>query len=204
MRKFRKRCAICGREYNANRPNGKYCPECRAESMRRYKREWYHTHGKKPDGVRRGADGRLYEHRGYAKKIYWTGQMLSDLRRWFPTTKNQELAEIFGVSPRTVIRKAKELGLEKNPEWQAQVLRDHCQIMYWHNRKNGWKHTFPKGCKPVNGFKPGHKPTEEARRKQAEAMRRWALFNRDKLLAKARKAAETRKRNRTLKLTSES
>lgn len=64
-----------------------------------------------------GDDGRLWCHQHYSTALAWSPQMLSDLRRFFPTTLNQELAEILGVSPRTLIRKARQLGLQKDPTW---------------------------------------------------------------------------------------
>lgn len=72
---------------------------------------------KKKDGLYyNSGKGKIMEHKGYATSIHWTPQMIADLRRWFPTTLNEELAGILGVSQRTMIRKARELGLQKNPE----------------------------------------------------------------------------------------
>lgn len=45
----------------------------------------------------------------------WTPAMLKKLRTYFPVAFNRELAEDLGVSMRTLIRKARELGLEKEP-----------------------------------------------------------------------------------------
>lgn len=56
--------------------------------------------------------------------------MLSDLKRHYPTTKNKELAELLGVSERTLVRKARELGIGKNPEWLASVSRTNGFIGY--------------------------------------------------------------------------
>lgn len=75
------------------------------------------SYTRKPEGVFYNANkGRLMEHRGCATRIYWSGDMLSLIRREFPTTLNEELAGMLGVSPRTLARKAKELGLTKDPQ----------------------------------------------------------------------------------------
>ena len=45
--------------------------------------------------------GRLMEIDGRARRIYWSGDMLSLLRREFPTTINEELAGMLGISARS-------------------------------------------------------------------------------------------------------
>ena len=65
--------------------------------------------------------GRLMIQQNGLGKIYWTGNMLSDLKRFFPNTNNIELAEILGVSRRTLSRKAKELGLVKSKEYLSRI-----------------------------------------------------------------------------------
>jgi hypothetical protein len=57
-------------------------------------------------------------------RIYWSGNMLSELRRYYPTTKNAELADYFGVSQRTINRKAAELGLTKSKQFIADVSKE--------------------------------------------------------------------------------
>jgi Zn-dependent peptidase ImmA (M78 family) len=47
--------------------------------------------------------------------------MISDLKRYYPNTSNQELVELFGVSERTIVRKARELGLSKSKEHVSKV-----------------------------------------------------------------------------------
>lgn len=46
-------------------------------------------------------------------KIEWTPAMLDELTRRFPTEFNKDIAASLGVSWRSVVRKARELGLEK-------------------------------------------------------------------------------------------
>ena len=50
--------------------------------------------------------------------------MLSDLKRHYATTKNKDLTDLLGVSMRTINRKAKELGLEKDKAWMIEVAYD--------------------------------------------------------------------------------
>lgn len=47
--------------------------------------------------------------------IEWTDEMLRAIKTKFPTTFNKELAAELGVSWRTLVRKARELGIEKEP-----------------------------------------------------------------------------------------
>ncbi|NOS92468.1 MAG: hypothetical protein HOP30_11135 [Cyclobacteriaceae bacterium] len=50
-----------------------------------------------------------------ALSIEWSELMITTLKAKFPNTFNAELAKEVGVSPRTLIRKARQLGLEKEP-----------------------------------------------------------------------------------------
>ncbi len=62
---------------------------------------------------------KIYKLKGVAMKkalsIEWTPKMLIVLKVKFSRTFNSELAKQLGVSVRTVIRKARELQLEKEP-----------------------------------------------------------------------------------------
>lgn len=52
------------------------------------------SYKRKPDGVFYDAkQGRLMEHQGYAKRIYWSKDMLDLLMREYPTTFNEEMGE---------------------------------------------------------------------------------------------------------------
>ena len=50
-------------------------------------------------------------------RIYWSGNMISELKRYFPVSSNKEVAELLGVSERTMIRKARELGIVKDKQY---------------------------------------------------------------------------------------
>ena len=186
-------CAICGRVFTPNTNYGKYCSdECRREGVRKYLRDRYARTRKVPDGVRRGADGRLYEHKGTTPNIYWTGQMLSDLKRWYATTRNTELAECLGVSLRTLIRKARELGLVKDPEWLKGVWRFNGKVLGATCKRNGG--CFKKGHMPKNPFPKNHQMTPEQKEKQKASLHRWRMANPTTLREIGRKAWETRRR----------
>ena len=57
-------------------------------------------------------------------RIYWSGNMISELKRYYPTTKNSELVDYFGVSERTLTRKARELGLVKSKSFISKIATD--------------------------------------------------------------------------------
>lgn len=51
------------------------------------------------------------------QKIEWTEEMLTRLRFNFPYAYNKYLALDLGVSVRTLIRKAREMGIDKEPSF---------------------------------------------------------------------------------------
>ena len=116
-------CCICGQdlpeesfypsEFRGNRKAR--CKECHKERKRRL--------NKLNEGiVQRGT--RLVIRKDGISRIYWSGNMISELKRYYPTTKNAELADYFGVSLRTINRKAAELGLTKSKQFIADVSKD--------------------------------------------------------------------------------
>lgn len=154
---------------------------------------------KKKDGLFYSPErGRVMEHRGYATRIFWNKQMLDDLRRMFPTTLNEELAGFLCVSQRTMVRKARELGLVKDPRWLRDIWEERRKWAHMASAAQGHPGGFQKGqrANPAGEFKPGHKPTAETIAKQAAGRRKWNMLNPDKVRARVLKAAETRKRKR--------
>lgn len=114
--------------YPAQKSDGlhTYCKECFCNKYTRDK--------KRPSKARTGVyrshvDGRLRVLNGKpgGHKIHWSGDMLSILYRYYATTSNKDLAEMIGVSDRTVREKATELGLAKSRiyihERQSQAAR---------------------------------------------------------------------------------
>ena len=55
--------------------------------------------------------------------LYWSRQMEDDLTRLFPVTRNEDLVEHFGMSMRTISRKAAQLGLRKHPDYIHHMSR---------------------------------------------------------------------------------
>lgn len=140
--------------------------------------------------------GRIVEREGRAIRIFWNKTMLDYLRSHFATTKNEELAEWLGVSWRTVIRKARELGLQKDPEWLSGVWDERRMMAQVVHRLKGFPGGFKKGVRnsPDTEFKPGHKHSPESLKKQSESMKQWYRRNAKKASAKAQKAWETRRK----------
>ena len=154
---------------------------------------------KKPDGTRyHPAYGRIMTHEGYATRIFWSRAMLDYLCRHYPNTINDELAGCLGVSKTTLSRKARELGLEKDPAWLAAVYDERRRIGQAVSRRNGNSGQFRKGGHANRGGEFGHRPplTDEQVRKRSESMRRWYRLHPDAARDKARKAAETRRARR--------
>lgn len=139
----------------------RYCKECSREMQRNSKS---YISKRQPNGIRYNADtGRKILKQGYSRKIYWDGNMLSVLRRYFPNTRNEEVAEMLGVSPRTVVRKARELGIYKDPDFCKDMSRQAALLAYSKNKREGWKHLFPKGMIPWNKGKK-LKTTQETKK----------------------------------------
>lgn len=111
-------------------------------------------------GLKRNTGLRLFEddhgtmrilNRG--RKIFWTGQMLADLKEFFPVTENPEMADMLGVSESTMHRKARELGLKKDPDYIKQHNKVHLMMAQAHNRKYGNNGMFKPGQRgPGLGF----------------------------------------------------
>lgn len=153
---------------------------------------------KKKDGIFYNPKvGRIVEHHGYSTRIHWSTAMLDYLRRHFPTTLNEELAGCLGVSQRTMIRKARELGLTKDEVWLQQVWDERRRLAHAISKRKGYPGGFVKGVRnsPDTEFKKGHTASPEIKQKQSEGMRRWYRRNPDKASAKALKAWETRRSN---------
>lgn len=114
---------------------------------------------RKADGVwLHPSYGRLMEHKGYSLRIYWSGRMLADLKRYYPQTLNDELAELLGVSVRTMIRKARELGIEKDAKWLWGIWDERRLMARAASRLKGYPGCFKKGNETGKEcrFKPGH------------------------------------------------
>jgi hypothetical protein len=140
--------------------------------------------------------GRIVEREGRSLRIFWNQTMLDYLRSHYATTKNEELSEWLGVSIRTIRRKARELGLEKDRQWLTGVWDEHRTVAHIVHRLKGRPGCFKKGDhpNPDGEFKPGHKLSAESLKKQSESLKKWYQRNAKKASAKAQKAWETRRR----------
>lgn len=79
-------------------------------------------------------DNRAYVHENRSTRIFWNKQMLDDLTSMFPDNFNHDISEHVGVSLRTMLRKAKELNLKKDPDWIAKVNKKILFEMHLHNK----------------------------------------------------------------------
>ncbi len=92
-------------------------------------------------------------------KYVWSNAELENLEALFPVTTNTELIKLIGVSRRTIIRKARELNLQKHPDFR--ILID-----FQFYGKQGAAHPnaiaarWQKGehISPETEFKPGQEP----------------------------------------------
>lgn len=203
-KKRKKVCPCCGRKLwlrdfyrNSDGSLSSWCKECQKQN----KRNWYQKTRKVPDGIRHDSSGRLIDHKGLSRRIFWSKQMLDDLKRLYATTKNEDLVDILGVSQRTVIRKARELGLQKDPEWQHGNTMRHLKMMQLENKVHGIKSPFKKGMhySPDTEFKPGHQESPEIKAIRIERVKEY--YRKHPFAARERgvKASETRKA-KTLKI----
>lgn len=106
--------------------------------------------------------------------IVWTDEQLKLLRAYFPIMFNRPLAKQIGVSMRTLIRKARELGLEKKPGFLEERRRDIQRLAGDALRRSDHKNTrFKKGVhnNPAGEFKPGHVESPETKAKRSESLK---------------------------------
>ena len=105
--------------HNGN--TSQHCKECTKAIRREKYREGHPVHESvtMQDGTHRWV--RMY---GKRASIYWTPNMISDLKRYFPTTKNAELVELFGVSLRSITRQARILGLTKDKAYLHSIKKE--------------------------------------------------------------------------------
>lgn len=94
--------------------------------------------------------GRMMLRNNKSLRIYWTSQMIADIKRWFGTTRNSELAEILNVSRTSIIRKARELGLSKDPDWLVSVEKGNLFLANIEIKKMGYPTAYKKGNIPHN------------------------------------------------------
>lgn len=132
MKKRKQICKVCGEKlwlrdfYKYDEVNyKKICKEC----FKQYIKEQYNLKRKKPDGkYYHSKFGRVMEHNGRSVKIFWNKDMLDILYEYYPKTKNEEVADMCGVAQRTMIRKARELGLQKDKDFMNSVWGNNLKL----------------------------------------------------------------------------
>ena len=104
--------------------------------------------------------------------------MLKLLADYFPTMFNKPLARWIGVSERTLIRKARELGLNKADGF-LETRRADIQELAADALRRGYRSGriqggFPKGVhsNPAGEFKKGHVESAETKAKRSASLRR--------------------------------
>ena len=91
-------------------------------------------------------------------KIEWTDLMIDILRRKFPTSYNRYIAIELGVSMRSAIRKARELGIDKEQkflEYRRMEISAMAQTAKPENRNKGNKGWSVPNSE-LHRFKPGN------------------------------------------------
>ena len=130
------------------------------EQRLKWRQEYRRYHPKKP--------ARTFFHQGlqrvvtrdsYATRIFWSKQMTDFLKTHFATTLNEELAGCLGVSIRTIVRKARELGLTKDKTWLDGIWDERRVMAHAESKRKGYPGTFKKGqhASPATEFKKGTK-----------------------------------------------
>lgn len=121
-------------------------------------------------------------------KVQWTSEMLEELIKEFSISYNNELSKKLGISSRTLIRKARELGLEKELGFLDKRRDDISQMARKARKPNktkGVKGWSVPGSEKTR-FKPGNVPAMKTDRKVVEKVRasRNATIARDKIRRK--------------------
>lgn len=107
--------------------------------------------------------------------IFWTPRMLKTLKDFFPIMFNKPLARWIGVSPSSLHRKARALGLTKRPgflEDRRQEIHAMAAESLRRTTKTGGRIQPGQHHSRATEFKPGHQATEEEKAKRLETMRR--------------------------------
>lgn len=106
--------------------------------------------------------------------IVWTPRMLKLLNDYFPTMFDEPLAKWIGVSKRTLIRKARELGLEKKDGFLQDRRKDINELARIAlKRRTDIPSRFQKGIRhnPAGEFKKGHKESPETKAKRSASLK---------------------------------
>ena len=143
--------------------------------------------------------GRVMEYKDGKVCIYWSPQMLDYLRTHYSRTMNEELVGCLGVSQSTIIRKARELGLEKDTDWLLSMWHNRLRLATVVLKRKGNPGGIKKGehRNPHGEYRKGYKPSEEVKAKMAEARKRWWRLHREEMRQKLTQSWERRKKSNT-------
>lgn len=143
----KKTCTGCGQHLflghfykygkSKNYPDGYDC-QCK-ECRRRQKKEEYARKHKVPDGIRVNHQGKVVQKNGSSVRLYWHEQKVRDFKRLFPFNTNEDVAVDMECSVRTVTRRARELGLKKDPRWLESVWNKNRKMAHTVNKICGFK-----------------------------------------------------------------
>lgn len=114
--------------------------------------------------------------------IHWTDEMLRRIRAEFPVRFANDLSADLGVSIRSLIRKARELGLEKEPGFNDKNRDEIARRSKEGMRRNPRKYEKGAHTNPAGEFKPGHKESPETKAKRIASLKERAY--RDKIRLK--------------------
>lgn len=145
-----------------------------------------------------GSDGRSKESKGGFKvSLYWNPTMIKTLDQKFSDTENKELAIELGVSPRTLVRKARERGLEKDPVWLAAKWEENRKLAHFANRikPNAGQMNLVEAGKPYR-FQKGHPKLELSKEVRERASRRRVLIMKENRRRKMKGLAPMTKREK--------
>lgn len=127
------------------------------EEQRAKWREYYHRkHPVKPSRTFfHPKMNRLVTRQHYSTSIFWSEQMLAYLKDNFATSLNDDLSDWLGVSVRTMLRKARELGLSKDTAWLSSVWKERRLMAHAASKAKGYPGAFRKGqhASPETEFK---------------------------------------------------
>ena len=167
-----------------NHPDGYdcRCKECR----RKEKNEAYARTRKVPDGIRLNAEGQAVEKHGSSVRLHWGEEKIKDFKRLFPYNTNEDVAIDMGCSVRTVVRRAREMGLEKDPHWLQNVWNKNRKLAHGINKICGNKAdltNFIEGGRQHRFTSDNHPSKHETAEQRSERMKKaWVTRRRKKLL----------------------
>ena len=139
IKRRKKVCPRCGRklwlrDFHLLKDGSRqgWCREC----MAAYKRDAYARTRKKTDGTFLSKKwNRLVVKKGLSTRFHWNENDLLLLRRHFPNTPTMEIAQMFGVSTRTIERIASRMGLKKDKDYILGCQRNGLMVANLKNPK---------------------------------------------------------------------